>query len=186
MKTLAVVAMGWLMLLDSAGGVEQECRPAPGQWVRVNSEWEPDATVARAAARARLDEAVRAWLQTEQPARADLATPQNLSQLLSRADVQRHERAEDRERPYGTLTRVHAEVWLTSAVANAWASELRTALQHRRVTVLAKVLAAVIGAGLLTGGVRSLDRWTRGYRRWPLGLACGVAVAFLTAVILWL
>ena len=70
MKTLAVVAMEWLMLLDSAGGVEQECGPAPGQWVRVNSEWEPDATAARATARARLDEAVRAWLQTEQqPAR---------------------------------------------------------------------------------------------------------------------
>jgi len=153
-------------------------------WLRVESDWEPDAAAALAAARTRLEAALRRWLSAERPSLGEgFLSAEPLSHLLSNPAVLRRQSQERRERAYGTLWRARLEIGLHQAAIDDWTAGLRAQARRQRGWVWAKAGLSAIGLLLAGGLVRALDRRTHGYRRAAAVLAGGALAAIFMAAV---
>ena len=172
------IALTVLLVFAAAGGRADDAAARPT--LRVSLQWEPDEAIAVATAEAKLLEALRQWLAATRPSTGSIATPENLTRLLAFPDVRRTETSERKERPYGTVARVHLSVQLSPAAIDAWRAKLLDESHQRRLRLLLKI-AGILGTLVLSlVTVYVLDVWTRGYRRRCLG----ILLATMTVLIL--
>ena len=176
-----------LPLLDDPA---RETISVPGdqvrQWLCGESDWEPDAGVASAAARERLQAACRHWLAVDRPSLDDrFLAPDHLNRLLARPDVLWRQDQQRRERGYGTMWRVRLEVALSDEVIESWTGEIREQVRQQRWGILFRLSVTMAGLLLGVGLVRAFDRWTRGYRR-VTALLIGGGLAAIVTMAAWL
>ncbi|MCL4206100.1 MAG: hypothetical protein KJ000_26755 [Pirellulaceae bacterium] len=156
------------------------------QWLCGESDWEPDAGVALAAAQQRLQAACRHWLTIQRPSLdARYLAPDQLNRLLARPEVLWRQDQQRRERGYGTMWRVRLDVGLGDEVIDGWASEIREQVRRRRWGILFRLTATTAGMLLAVGLVRAFDGWTRGYRR-VTALLIGGGLAAIVTMAAWL
>ena len=73
-----------LIMLQSITTVHAaETDQSSQDWLRVTTDWEPDAALASAAAEAKLRAALTQWLAATRPSCARAATTENLTRLLN-------------------------------------------------------------------------------------------------------
>jgi len=89
---------------------------------------------------------------------------------------------ERRVRAYGTLTRLHLRVGIGAETLTRWMDAQRAATSRQRWMLLAKLAGSVAAVGLVTITAQRLDACTRGYRRFPIGVAWAITSSLVLAV----
>lgn len=172
-----------MVLLFATATYAAEPDDSNHQWLRVSTDWEPDAALASAAAEAKLRVALTQWLAATRPSCARAATTENLTRLLSLPEVRRTETAEQKDRPYGTVVRAHVAIHIPPATLDAWQAELQADARLRRSILWTRCGLTLAGLVVSVVVTRGLDAWTRGYRRKPLGIFLATVLLALLAVI---
>ncbi|MBI2479204.1 MAG: hypothetical protein HYV60_11395 [Planctomycetia bacterium] len=172
-----------ILLLPISASHASETLQASHNWLRVSTDWEPDAAIASAAAEAKLRVALRQWLTATLPSCARAATAENLTRLLNLPEVQHIETVEQKDRLYGTVVRIHAAVHVPPTALDAWEAALQKESRKRRFDFLMKCVLSGCGLIALSAATRTLDAWTKGYRRGSLGIFLVVLLAALLTVI---
>lgn len=178
----AGVVLAVLLVFAAAGGRADDATARPT--LRVSSAWEPDEAIALATAEAKLQEALRQWLAATRPSAAVIATPENLAILLASPDIRRTETSERKERPYGTVARVHLSVQLPPAAIDAWRAQVLDESQQQHVRLVLKIAGMLGVLALILATVYVLDVWTQGYRRRCLGTLLAAMTALILAAAL--
>jgi hypothetical protein len=156
------------------------------EWLCGESDWEPDAGLALAAARERLHAAIRHWLAVERPSLDDrFLAPDQLNRLLARSDVLWRQDPQRRERGYGTMWRVRLEIGIRDATLDDWADDIRWQTRLKRRWFCTRVGGNAVGFLLVLLLIRVWDRWTHGYRR-STALLMGGGLAVTVTIVVWL
>ena len=132
------------------------------------SDWEIDEFTARNAAEQRRDRALRRWLLMHD-ADSTLASDTDVRSLLDQPGVHIESAPERRQRPYGDVVRVTANVLVPDAALLSWRNMRHTMEREWQRWLIIRLCLSLISLGVTVPAFVWCDRRTAGYRRGLIG-----------------